>query len=142
MYTGLPFEQAQALRAYQLAYIGGVGDFVGNFVDMMDATHFTGGAHNGWPGQDAYFHCKANCQATQRGPGGKAAAQCMSDTRESVDQLLGDSPIDSAADQAANTIGRLGASFGLSCAQTCSAFKPGGGALNGKGFPNIGSYLC
>ncbi|WP_223486878.1 hypothetical protein [Stenotrophomonas indicatrix] len=88
-----------------------------------------GGSHNGWSGQDKYFHCMANCQAAQKGMGGSAAAQCISDGHEWFDQSIkGDSAADSAADQLAN---RLGQSSGRispagSCSQMCESYRPGG----------------
>jgi RHS repeat-associated protein len=56
-------------------YWRGVGDFIETYVDMREAN---------WkaPGTDKYFHCKANCEAAQRGPGGVDAACTVSDTRE------------------------------------------------------------
>lgn len=115
MYSGLPPQVAQDLRAYQSQWMGGAIDFGRNYIDMRSLN---------WKQSDKYFHCKANCQAASRGAGGNAAACSISDAREATDQLLGDTAVQSAADQAANTIGRLGASHGVSCAQTCSAFRP------------------
>ena len=37
-------------------YIGAVGDFLGKYRDMREANTI---------GADKYFHCKANCEATQ-----------------------------------------------------------------------------
>ena len=89
---------------YAGGVVGGTGDFAGAFIDQLNATHGVGGAHNGWANQDKYFHCRANCEAAQRGKGGEAAAACLSDAREKADQLTGDPA--SAADQVANQFGR------------------------------------
>ena len=100
--------------------IGGAGDFVGNYIDMRDANTIGG---------DKYFHCKANCEAAQRGVGGKDAAQCISDTREWVDQnWKGDPASASAADQAANQYGRSQgeANPNGNCAKLCAPFRPNG----------------
>ena len=74
---------------------------LGNYIDMRFFANFKN--------QDKYFHCKANCEASKRGAGGKAAATIVSTTREGADMLLkGDSILDSAADCKANTVGQLG----------------------------------
>jgi hypothetical protein len=101
------------------------GDFVQNYQDMRQAK---------WIGADKYFHCKANCQAAQHGPGGDDAACTISDTREWVDlnikgrllNMKGYTPADSAADQIANRHGRgQGAMSPVgSCVAACSAFRP------------------
>ncbi|WP_448131070.1 hypothetical protein [Stenotrophomonas rhizophila] len=93
------------------------------------ATHLVGGCHNGWVGQDKYFHCMASCQAAQKGMGGSAAAQCISDGREWFDQnIKGDSAADSAADQLANRLGRSSGQMSPagSCSQMCGSYSPGG----------------
>lgn len=75
---------------------------------------------------DRYFHCKANCEATQRGEGGTAAACYISDFREDFDQSVkGDSAAASAEDQIANVFGRSNANTGT-CDQVCSQFRPNG----------------
>jgi len=77
-------------------------------------------------GADKYFHCKANCEATQRGSIGKSAACVISDGREAVDQYIKMDPASaSAADQVANQAGRSGASSGA-CETVCGAFRPAG----------------
>ena len=102
---------------------GTVGDFAGNYSDMRQAW---------WKGADKYFHCKANCQAAQRGPTGEDTACFISDTREWWDQNVKGSPSsDSAQDQEANQYGR---SQGMmnpkgSCAAMCVKYRP-------RGLPN------
>ena len=70
-------------------------------------------------GSDKYFHCLANCHATNRGEGGKSMAEFISDFREWYQE-----PFDGAdaceADQVANRQGRKGGN----CADTCKQFKP------------------
>jgi len=110
-------------------FVAGAGDFGKQYVDQWSATHLVGGAHNGWFGQDKYFHCMANCQAAQKGMGGSTAAQCISDGREWFDQnIKGDTAADSAADQLANLHGRsLGQmSPAANCSQICMGYRPGG----------------
>lgn len=101
--------------------VGGVVDFFRNYGDMRDANTIGG---------DKYFHCKANCEATKRGDGGRDTASCISDTREWADQHWpkNDPASASAADQVANRHGRDGADNnpGKSCDQICSPFRPRG----------------
>ncbi|MGD9728651.1 MAG: RHS repeat-associated core domain-containing protein [Nitrospiraceae bacterium] len=108
--------------------IGGSGDFGGAYADQWRATNTIGGAHNGWANQDVYFHCRANCEAAQRGPGGEDAAQCFSDARENWDEFWGQSSADTRRDQSANRQGRNGGSIGPgeSCQKICGSYRPGG----------------
>ncbi len=66
-------------------------------------------------GNDKYFHCKGNCEATSVGPGGEQAALSISEFREetvdrTLDKLRGKTRVqslaDSAADKEANLFGR------------------------------------
>jgi len=109
-------------------FLGGAYDFAQAYANMYSATHIVGGSHNGWANQDKYFHCRANCEAAQRGQGGQDAAQCISDAREATDQLMGDPPSASVADQAANLMGRTGGAGNStgSCQQICGSLRPGG----------------
>ena len=100
--------------------IDGVNDFIENYNDMREANTI---------GADKYFHCMANCEATQRGPAGEDVACIISDTREWVDQnLKGDPPSASAADQVANKHGRSVGPWNTSanCKQICAPFRPNG----------------
>jgi len=108
--------------------VGGIGDFIDAYADMMDATYGFGGDHNGWAGQDAYFHCRANCEAAQRGQGGEDVAMCISDAREWADQAMGDPVSASEADQIANEFGRAQGSANPTgnCSQLCGRYRPGG----------------
>ncbi|MEO7862054.1 MAG: RHS repeat-associated core domain-containing protein [Nitrospirales bacterium] len=106
-------------------FYGGISDFGANYVDMRQAR---------WIGSDKYFHCKANCQAAQRGVEGEAVACTISDIREWWDQNVKSywdprsTPQDSAADQQANLYGRLQGSInpGTPCEQSCTPFRPTG----------------
>jgi primase-polymerase (primpol)-like protein len=100
--------------------LGGAGDFIDNYSDMRDANTIGG---------DKYFHCKANCEAAQRSEGGKDASQCISDSREWFDEnIKGDPPSASSADQAANQYGRTqgAANPNGDCRQLCLPFRPNG----------------
>ena len=101
-------------------FFGGLGDFYENYRNMRQAN---------WkaPRTDKYFHCRANCEAAQRGSGGEDAACVVSDTREWWDQnVKGYPPSDSVADQIANHYGRSQGSTnpGGSCSQLCAPFRP------------------
>ncbi|XP_035216568.1 serum amyloid A-5 protein-like [Stegodyphus dumicola] len=74
----------------------GAGDMWKAYKDMRDANYI---------GADKYFHARGNYDAAQRGPGGKWAAEVISNARES---LQGPNTADSKADQAANRWGREG----------------------------------
>jgi|SRR6266850_828043 len=78
---------------------------------------------------DKYFHCLANCQASQGGPCGQTVGTWISDAREWVDQTVKrDSPEDSERDQAANRFGRCEASRypQTPCDQLCGPYRPPG----------------
>ncbi|XP_015912599.1 serum amyloid A-5 protein-like [Parasteatoda tepidariorum] len=74
----------------------GARDMWRAYSDMRDAN---------WKGADKYFHARGNHDAAQRGPGGKWAAEVISNTREA---FQGPNTADSKADQAANKWGREG----------------------------------
>jgi hypothetical protein len=100
---------------YAKDFLGGSSDFIRNYEDMRDANTI---------GADKYFHCKANCEATQRGPGGQDASILIGEGREYADEYLkGDSREDCDADRAANKIGRDGASTGP-CEEVCAPLRP------------------
>jgi hypothetical protein len=104
---------------------GAVNDFRRNRRAMMDAnTH----------GADKFFHCMANCEATQRGELGRLTAHALSDIREAsdfvVNHLRGMSTgaiiDDIREDQAANRAGREGAAAGGACTDVCETRRPNG----------------
>jgi len=107
-------------RTYVLPVVeGGQGatDFVRNYNNMRSANTI---------GADKYFHCMANCQSTQRGPGGLTAAEIIGEGRELTDQYIkGDSRQACDADRAANSQGRNGAGGGA-CSQVCGSLRPNG----------------
>ena len=101
--------------------IGADIDFAQNYVNMRQANTI---------GADKYFHCKANCEAASRGPGGTLESLILSELREQMDEhIKGDSPQSCIADRQANNRGRQGGrnnSKGESCQQICSPFRPMG----------------
>ncbi len=102
---------------YFAEYRTGVMDFIWNCVDIRQSNIKK---------SVKYFHCKANCEASQRGAGGKAAACNVSNAREIFDQRVkGDSAQDSADDQVANLLGRNHSGDGA-CSQVCSSLRPNG----------------
>ncbi|CAB1339290.1 unnamed protein product, partial [Coregonus sp. 'balchen'] len=61
-----------------------------------------------WKHSDKYFHARGNYDAARRGPGGRWAAEVISDARERFQGSSGRGHEDSAADQVANHWGRNG----------------------------------
>ncbi|WP_353411421.1 RHS repeat-associated core domain-containing protein, partial [Pseudoteredinibacter isoporae] len=99
---------------------GAIQDFIDNYQDMREANTI---------GADKYFHCMANCEASQRGNTAEEIAEIISNTREWVDQnIKGDPESASEADQRANIYGRLQGrnNAGGSCRALCSPFRPKG----------------
>lgn len=97
---------------------GAAGDFLSNYQDMRDVNTIDA---------DKYFHCKANCQAAQRGPAGSDTACTISDTREWVDQNIKGDPLSaSQADQAANKYGRDQGELNPTqdCNLLCAPYRP------------------
>ena len=89
---------------------GGVSDMWNTYKEMRKANT---------KNSDKYFHCLANCRASNRGQVGKDAAIWISDFREWYQE-----PFDGAKaceeDQKANRHGRKGGD----CARRCEIFKP------------------
>lgn len=105
---------------------GGIRDFFDNYQQMRDANV---------KGADRYFHCMANCEATERGPGGEAAALLIGFGREAVDlpknvlikgMSFKDSINDAQKDLEANRVGRDGALSGVRCGNVCGTLRPRG----------------
>jgi hypothetical protein len=104
-------------------FVGGVGDFAKNYVELRQANT---------KGADKYFHCMANCESAQRGPGGALAADLISSTREGIDyytnQLKGlseaESTADCLADMRANEAGRQAGIDGTRCYPACRPYEP------------------
>ena len=84
-------------------------------------------------GNDKFFHCRANCDATKRGEFGEVVAEVLSDAREVYGDMKGDSAEDIEADQSANLAGREGAKSNpeQTCSATCSDFLVPGMGQNG-----------
>ncbi|XP_071344733.1 serum amyloid A [Trachinotus anak] len=61
-----------------------------------------------WKNSDKYFHARGNYDASQRGAGGRWAAEVISNGREWVQEKLGHGAEDSEADQRANRWGQEG----------------------------------
>lgn len=113
-------EQKANTQAASKGTGGAIGDFVRNYNDMRDANTI---------GADKYFHCKANCEATQRGGLGEATATGMSNLREWLDMnVKGDPKWASDQDQEANRFGREAAKKwpGQSCGTSCGPYRPKG----------------
>jgi hypothetical protein len=69
---------------------------------------------------DKYFHCMANCQATNWGQGGKDAAQYLSIFKEWFDEnIKGRSREDCLSDLEADWQGQKGGN----CKETCSQYE-------------------
>lgn len=71
---------------------------------------------------------EANCKAAQRGAAGATTARTISDVRETTDQMKGDAPEASEADQQANRDGRAAgtSSPNGNCASLVSKYRPNG----------------
>jgi uncharacterized protein RhaS with RHS repeats len=93
--------------------------FLRSYGDMRNAN---------WKFSDKYFHCKANCEAARCGKSGYSEACDISNRREQLDQLFGDPPSASAADQAANRYGRdvAAKNSNVTCQVGCSRYRPKG----------------
>jgi hypothetical protein len=72
-----------------------------------------------WLRGDKYYHCIANCEATNAGPGGAVAAKVISFFRTDVRSRITE-PTDWQNDKKANTCGQQGGN----CDQTCAPFVP------------------
>lgn len=114
-------EQAERMRVVTgidaaIDVVGAIADFGQNYRDMREADTI---------GADVYFHCRANCEATNRGPAGEAVAVAISEGREAVDRITGDTAADSRRDQGANRQGREGARRQPGqCEATCQSRRP------------------
>jgi RHS repeat-associated protein len=95
-------------------------DFYQNYKDMRDAN---------WKNSDKYFHCKANCQAAQKGSVGSLVSEVISELREwSDEKIKGDPPEACNADRAANDYGREEGKKNpdKSCKDVCQQYRPNG----------------
>jgi RHS repeat-associated protein len=100
--------------------IGADIDFLRNYFNLREANTI---------GADKYFHCKANCEASRRGPGGSLESWLISESRELWDQYIKGYPAsDCNSDRRANNQGRQNGSNNRNtdCSQSCSGFRPRG----------------
>jgi hypothetical protein len=92
-----------------------LADFIIAYDDMFAANTIGG---------DKYFHCVANCMASDRGWLGKKFAIVFSELREFTDQYLKGDPEEACdEDREANRVGQIGAG---PCADRCKEFIPRG----------------
>lgn len=115
-----PPEEVVVIGKKEDSVSGATQDFINNYRNMREANTI---------GADKYFHCKANCEASQRGETGRATAELISDTREFTDQKLkGDPESASEADQEANEFGRHQGKYAphKSCGDLCGKYRPNG----------------
>jgi|TARA_R110000744_G_scaffold71142_1_gene143343 hypothetical protein len=92
-----------------------LADFIIAYDDMLEANTIGG---------DKYFHCVANCMASDRGWLGKQFAIVFSELREFADQYLKGDPKEACdEDREANRVGQIGAG---ACADRCKEFIPKG----------------
>lgn len=117
-------EFGMALRDQLSEAAGAVTDFTRNYRDMRQANTI---------GADKYFHCKANCEASQRGEIGRVISKFISEGREATDVLIKHDPIAaSRADRAANYVGRRGGVMirhpspgsPSTCSEVCKDLRP------------------
>jgi len=109
---------------FACGFAGGVDDFAKNYRDMRNANT---------KGADQFFHCNANCESAQRGPGGELAAGLISIGREVIDtpknvlgkgMSIGASLRDSGSDLHADRVGFEAGRSGLRCYDVCRAGFP------------------
>jgi RHS repeat-associated protein len=92
-----------------IGFGAGAGDMWNNYERMKQRN---------WKGDDLYYHCMGNCQATNRGSGGAAAAKVVSFFRTNFWGRLTED--DWRDDDQANKCGQQGGD----CDKTCAPFVP------------------
>jgi RHS repeat-associated protein len=107
----------EIIHTYSGDFLGGIVDIIGGRNDMMDAATKR---------SDAYFHCRANCEASKRGQGGYDAARIMSWLREAFQN---EAPEDRSKDEAANAQGQCAGKDNpdVDCYKACSNLIPPSG---------------
>lgn len=105
-------------------FFGAVKDMTRNYFDMK---------HDNTIGNDDYFHCKANYEATDRGDIGRTVSQWLGNKKEDFDyyknQIRGLTPlqasIDRIHDRKVNEIGRQRAQSSLysNSKEACNSFR-------------------
>jgi RHS repeat-associated protein len=92
----------------------GAEDMWGNYERMKQRN---------WKGDDLYYHCYGNCQATNRGAGGALAAKMISFVRTNIIGRLTEP--DWPDDDKANKCGQKGGDCDKTCAQFVPQSSPG-----------------
>jgi RHS repeat-associated protein len=92
----------------------GAGDMCANYERMKQRN---------WKGDDLYYHCMGNCQATNQGSGGAAAAKVISFFRTNVVGRITED--DWRDDDAANKCGQKGGDYDKTCAPFVPKSSPG-----------------
>jgi RHS repeat-associated protein len=78
-------------------------------------------------GDDKFFHCLGNCEATKQGEGGAAASAVASELRELWQQhRRGDPKAECDADRKANRAGQEAGAAGGDCIAKCQSLLPSG----------------
>jgi RHS repeat-associated protein len=80
--------------------------------------------HRNWKGDDKYYHCMANCLATDSGWGGAMAAKVISFFRTDVSSRIRE-PDDWRNDDKANKCGQQGGDCNKTCAPWVPKASPG-----------------
>ena len=111
--SGWPAMNPQDDPAYQFGE--GAADMKRNYDRMIQRN---------WKGSDKWYHCMANCQATNEGPGGAAAAKVISFVRTNVISRVRE-PDDWQNDEKANKCGQHGGDCEKTCAQYIPKSSPG-----------------
>ncbi len=97
--------------------IGAVFDLGKNWLDMVNANTLDA---------DKYFHCKGNCEASQRGLAGEFSSTILSDAREYY-QMHIKRPRETLKaameDQEANIYGRTNKDEHQSCRNVCQKYR-------------------
>jgi|TARA_R110002111_G_scaffold247094_1_gene309936 hypothetical protein len=92
-----------------------LSDFIKAYADMVESNFI---------GNDQYFHCVANCMASDRGWKSMRFAEVFSELREFFDQYVKrDSQEACDEDREANLVGQSGTGH---CADRCEEFIPRG----------------
>lgn len=114
----------------------GAIDMTAHFLEMRQVGAQLREQDRSRQGLDKYYHCKSNCAAAERGPGGLAAAAVISVARELVDHYVkhpmegrlstSESLADCQEDMRANRTGWEGALTGVRCSSACESFRPKG----------------
>jgi len=114
-------DAGNALRATPTAQAAGATKALQSNYDAMRTAN--------WKGDDKYFHCKGNCEASQLGPVGDWTATHLANAREVYGQHVKHDPRwDELEDQSANRFGRAQGRIDAAgqCNALCAQFRPHG----------------